>query len=107
MVTVGEMYFDKDKMKINMDNVGRVGKDGSKKLLGYVWIYLNSYVNIIFLSFFVLFLKCYRYEKIRVVGKGAFGNAVLYRRKDDQLMCILKEINMLDLSASDRQVLGS
>ena len=36
LVTVGEMYFDKDKMKINMDNVGRVGKDGSKKLLGYV-----------------------------------------------------------------------
>ena len=34
LVTVGEMYFDKDKMKINMDNVGRVGKDGSKKLLG-------------------------------------------------------------------------
>ena len=28
------MYFDKAKMKINMDNVGRVGKDGSKKLLG-------------------------------------------------------------------------
>ena len=39
------MYFDKDKMKINMDNVGRVGKDGSKKLLGYVWIYLKSHVN--------------------------------------------------------------
>ena len=36
LVTVGEMYFDKDKMKVNMDNVGRVGKDGSKKLLGYV-----------------------------------------------------------------------
>ena len=46
LVTVGEMYFDKDKMKINMDNVGRVGKDGSKKLLGYVWIYLKSHVNI-------------------------------------------------------------
>ena len=45
LVTVGEMYFDKDKMKINMDNVGRVGKDGSKKLLGYVWIYLKSHVN--------------------------------------------------------------
>ena len=29
---------------------------------------------------------------------------MLYRRKDDQIMCILKEINMLDLSASDRQV---
>ena len=34
LVTVGEMYFDKEKMKINMNNVGRVGRDGSKKLLG-------------------------------------------------------------------------
>ena len=32
----------------------------------------------------------FSYEKIRVVGKGAFGNAVLYRRKDDGLMCIIK-----------------
>ena len=39
-----------------------------------------------------------------MVGKGAFGNAVLYRRKDDGLMCIIKEINMLDLNASDRQM---
>jgi hypothetical protein len=39
-----------------------------------------------------------------VVGKGAFGNAVLYRRKDDGLMCIIKEINMLDLNANDRQM---
>ena len=44
------------------------------------------------------------YEKIRIVGKGAFGNAVLYRRKDDGLMCIIKEINMLDLNANDRQM---
>lgn len=45
-----------------------------------------------------------RYEKIRVVGKGAFGNAVLYRRKTDGLTCIIKEINMLELTASDRQM---
>ena len=32
------------------------------------------------------------YEKIRVVGKGAFGNAVLYRRRADGLMCIIKVI---------------
>ena len=38
VMTVGEMYFDKAKLKINMDNVGRVGKDGSKKLLGLVKI---------------------------------------------------------------------
>ena len=39
-----------------------------------------------------------------MVGKGAFGNAVLYRRKVDGLLVIIKEINMLDLSATDRQM---
>jgi hypothetical protein len=34
------------------------------------------------------------YERIRVVGKGSFGNAILYRRKDDDSLVILKEINM-------------
>lgn len=38
-----------------------------------------------------------------MVGKGAFGNAVLYRRPDASL-CIIKEINMLDLTATDRQM---
>ena len=42
-MTVGEMYFDKAKLKINMDNVGRVGKDGSKKLLGLVTISSNLF----------------------------------------------------------------
>ena len=49
-------------------------------------------------------MVAFRYEKVRVVGKGAFGNAVLYRRKMDGLLVIIKEINMLDLSASDRQM---
>ncbi|XP_047483303.1 serine/threonine-protein kinase Nek8-like [Penaeus chinensis] len=44
------------------------------------------------------------YEKIRTVGKGAFGSAVLYRRKEDDAMVIIKEINMLELSASERQM---
>ncbi|XP_066971420.1 serine/threonine-protein kinase Nek8-like isoform X1 [Macrobrachium rosenbergii] len=44
------------------------------------------------------------YEKIRTVGKGAFGAAVLYRRKADDAMVIIKEINMLELSASERQM---
>lgn len=34
------------------------------------------------------------YERIRVVGKGSFGNAILYRRKEDDTFVILKEINM-------------
>lgn len=44
------------------------------------------------------------YEYLRIIGKGAFGNAVLYQRKEDGLKCIIKEINMLELSASDRQM---
>ncbi|KAI6234448.1 Protein kinase domain-containing protein [Aphelenchoides fujianensis] len=44
------------------------------------------------------------YERIRVVGKGSFGNAILYRRKDDDSLVILKEINMHELSLGERQV---
>ena len=44
------------------------------------------------------------FEKIRLVGKGAYGAAVLYRKKDDDTLVILKEINMIDLSASERQL---
>ncbi|BES95101.1 NIMA-related kinase [Nesidiocoris tenuis] len=44
------------------------------------------------------------YEKIRTVGKGAFGTAVLYRRLSDSKMIVLKEINMGDLSAAERQM---
>ncbi|XP_022103366.1 uncharacterized protein LOC110986064 isoform X2 [Acanthaster planci] len=44
------------------------------------------------------------FERIRTVGKGAYGAAVLYRKKDDDSLVILKEINMLDLSASERQM---
>ncbi|XP_071787892.1 uncharacterized protein [Asterias amurensis] len=44
------------------------------------------------------------FERIRTVGKGAYGAAVLYRKKDDDSLVILKEINMLDLTASERQM---
>jgi NIMA (never in mitosis gene a)-related kinase len=30
------------------------------------------------------------YEKLRVVGKGAFGSAILYRKKEDDLLVIIK-----------------
>ncbi len=43
------------------------------------------------------FFFFFSYDKIRVVGKGAFGQAVLYCRKSDGLMSIIKEVNMLDL----------
>jgi NIMA (never in mitosis gene a)-related kinase len=44
------------------------------------------------------------YERIRVVGKGSFGNAILYRRKDDDSLVILKEINLHELSPNERQL---
>ncbi|XP_076308989.1 serine/threonine-protein kinase Nek6-like isoform X2 [Tachypleus tridentatus] len=44
------------------------------------------------------------YEKIRKVGSGAFGTAVLYRNKNDDSLVIWKEINMLDLNSWERQL---
>lgn len=35
---------------------------------------------------------------------GAYGAAVLYRKKDDDSLVILKEINMHDLTAAERQM---
>ena len=32
---LGKLYFDFVKLKVNLDNVGKVAKDGSKKLKGY------------------------------------------------------------------------
>lgn len=42
------------------------------------------------------------FEKIKIVGKGAYGTAVLYRKKDDDSLVILKEINLLELSKAER-----
>lgn len=44
------------------------------------------------------------YERIKTVGKGSFGSAVLYRRKDDDSLVVIKEINMLELSTVERQL---
>ncbi|XP_069103120.1 uncharacterized protein [Argopecten irradians] len=44
------------------------------------------------------------FEKIQTVGKGAYGAAVLYKKKDDESLVILKEINMHDLNAAERQL---
>lgn len=44
------------------------------------------------------------FERIRVVGKGAFGQAVLYRRKTDNALVILKEINLNDMKPHDREL---
>ena len=39
-----------------------------------------------------------------IVVTGAYGAAVLYKKKDDDSLVILKEINMHDLKASERQM---
>ena len=38
------------------------------------------------------------------IAPGAYGTAVLYRKKDDDSLVILKEINLHDLNASERQL---
>lgn len=43
------------------------------------------------------------YEKIRTIGRGAYGTAVLYRKKDDDSLVVLKEITIIDLNATERQ----
>lgn len=42
------------------------------------------------------------FERIRAVGKGAYGTAVLYRKKDDDSLVVLKEINIMELSKAER-----
>ena len=34
-VSVGELYFDTNKMKLHLQNVGKVAKEGAKKLQRY------------------------------------------------------------------------
>ena len=36
--------------------------------------------------------------------QGAYGAAVLYRKKDDDSLVILKEINLMDLSKQERSL---
>ncbi|XP_063218501.1 serine/threonine-protein kinase Nek8-like [Bacillus rossius redtenbacheri] len=44
------------------------------------------------------------YEKLRTVGKGAFGVAVLYRRTADDSLVVMKQVNMTELTAAERQM---
>ncbi|XP_018009884.1 serine/threonine-protein kinase Nek8-like [Hyalella azteca] len=77
-IHLGELYFDLKRMKNFAKMAGNAAKTRQKDMDNY--------------------------EMIRTVGKGAFGTAVLYRRKDDDTLVIIKEINMLDLSAAERQL---
>ena len=44
------------------------------------------------------------YERVRVVGQGAFGSAVLYRKRDDGSYVILKAIHLHSLNTKERQL---
>lgn len=44
------------------------------------------------------------YEKIRVVGQGSFGIAVLYRRKFDGHHIVFKQINLTELTPPGRDL---
>ena len=47
------------------------------------------------------------FEKIRTVGRGTFGAAVLYRRKVDNMFVVLKEISMVDLQEKEKDLVRS
>ena len=44
------------------------------------------------------------YEKVCIVGKGAFGSAVLYRKRDDGMYVVLKAVDMHQLETYERQL---
>lgn len=44
------------------------------------------------------------YTRVRVVGKGSFGVAILYRRIDSDILVVLKQINLSELNESEREL---
>ena len=63
-VSLGSLFFDLEALTNIEENLLKVSKDKEQKLKNF--------------------------EKLRTVGKGAFGAAILYRKKDDGLMVIIK-----------------
>lgn len=44
------------------------------------------------------------YKKIRTVGRGAFGTAILYRKVASDILIVIKEINMIELTEREKQM---
>ena len=63
-LVLGSLFFNLETLNNIEENLLKVSKDKEQKLKNY--------------------------EKLRTVGKGAFGAAILYRKKDDGLMVIIK-----------------
>ena len=43
------------------------------------------------------------FEELRVIGRGAFGHALLVRHKETSTMCVIKVINLEGMSAAERE----
>ena len=43
------------------------------------------------------------YTEERILGKGAFGKAILVRRCSDKKLCVMKVVNMSEMKNSERQ----
>ncbi|XP_059148769.1 uncharacterized protein LOC131935999 [Physella acuta] len=94
-VTVG-VWRDLSGVNVNQ----KLGEDGGKCSIGELYFRLDKLRN--WSGRHQQSLA--GFEKIRTVGKGAYGAAVLYKKKDDESLVVLKEINMHDLNASERQL---
>lgn len=44
------------------------------------------------------------YERIKVVGQGSFGVAILYRKLKDNSTIVLKQIHLSDLTKSEKEM---
>ncbi|KAK7097527.1 hypothetical protein V1264_004489 [Littorina saxatilis] len=44
-----------------------------------------------------------RYQRVRKIGEGAFGKAFLVRQKQSNKQCVAKEINIMRMSAKERE----
>ena len=75
---IGELFFNTAKLRTALKEAANVKKFAAKDLSNY--------------------------ERIRTVGKGAFGQAILYQKKDDSSLVVIKEVNMHDLSADERKL---
>ena len=43
-----------------------------------------------------------KYERLRILGRGAYGEAILARRKDDQSLVVIKQVRLSALKPDDR-----
>ena len=43
-------------------------------------------------------LKMEKFTKIKMIGEGSFGKAILVKRKEDNRKCVIKEVNISKVS---------